>query len=247
MNQKRMIHTSLWASGQIAKLSRDARLLYVGTISLGDDDGRLKGVPSLLRSQIYPYDDDVKVVDVAKWLQELLAQGLVVEYEDDGQKYLFHPKWETYQHIREDRRRESNIPAPMLEFLPMSTKRQPNGNQSVDKSPRSIGKTSIVKGRTDTLTKDVAFQVLWDAYPLKVGKKAAWKAWQRVDVTQELAARIMASLEQWRASDQWTKDAGRYIPHASTWINGERWEDEVKAEPSKKSKYANSTSKTVRA
>lgn len=244
-----MVHNSIWASGQVSRLSRDARLLYIGAITLGDDDGRFKGEPALLRSQIYPYDDDVKVADVAKWLGEIVAQNLLAEYVVEGQRYLYHPKWEDYQHIREDRRRDSNIPAPTLEFFPMSATRQPSGNQSVDKTPPKISKVKINKGNSiDTsAVKDHAFQVLWEAYPLKVGKKAAWKAWQRVEVTKELAARIMASLEQWRASDQWTKDAGRYIPHASTWINGERWEDEVKAEPSKKSKYANSTSKTVRA
>ena len=33
------------------------------------------------------------------------------------------------------------------------------------------------------------------------------------------------------ASADWQKDGGRYIPMASTWLNGRRWEDEDKPAP----------------
>ena len=42
------------------------------------------------------------------------------------------------------------------------------------------------------------------------------------------------------ASEQWARDGGRYIPHPTTWLNGERWNDD--AGPKAKvasSKYAN--------
>ena len=242
-----MVHLSVWASGQVAKLSRDARLLYVGLITLGDDDGRLKGAPSLIRSQIFPYDDDVKVSDVTKWIGEIEAQKLVVRYDVDGEQYMFHPKWEDYQLLREDRRRESNIPAPDIEFLPMTTKRQPTDNQVGDKRRPKLSKDKVSEVNTDQSASDNAFVVFWNLYPYKVGKKAAWKAWQKVKYTPELGAKIMASLEAWKASPQWTKDDGRYIPHAATWLNGERWEDEVKPAKARNGKYDAIDSKTVRA
>ena len=239
MNQKRMVHSTVWASGQIAKLSREARLLYIGLITLGDDDGRLKGAPALVRSQIYPYDDDVKVADVAKWLSEIEGQKLIVSYEVEGQPYFFHPKWESYQHIREDRRKDSNIPAPEFTFSPMTTKRQPNGNQSSTKLPLSIVKDSRVKVSKDTVGQEEAFVAFWEKYPKKVGKKAAWKAWLKISYTPELGAKIMAGLQNATESDQWTKDDGRYIPHAATWLNGERWEDVMKPGKPRNSKYDN--------
>lgn len=229
-----MVHASTWDSAQIAKLSRDARLLYIGLITFGDDDGRLKASPALIRSQMYPYDDDVKVADVARWLKEIEGQKLVVGYEVEGEPYYFHPKWEEYQQIREDRRRESHIPAPDMEFLPVATKRQPIGNQKGDKAPPNISKDNISK---DNINQDVAFVAFWEKYPYKVGKKAAWRAWQKVSYTPELGATIMAALEAWNATPQWTKDDGRYIPHPATWINGERWDDEIPAGKKKNTKY----------
>jgi hypothetical protein len=34
-------------------------------------------------------------------------------------------------------------------------------------------------------------------------------------------------LERHKLGQQWQKDNGEYIPHASTWLNGRRWEDEI--------------------
>ena len=55
---------------------------------------------------------------------------------------------------------------------------------------------------------------------------------------------ILAGLERHRNSEQWVKDDGRFIPHPTTWLNGERWKDEVKqakvgAAAAQKNKYAN--------
>ena len=38
---------------------------------------------------------------------------------------------------------------------------------------------------------------------------------------------MAASLAAWTVSADWTKDDGQFIPHASTWLNGKRWEDEL--------------------
>lgn len=39
---------------------------------------------------------------------------------------------------------------------------------------------------------------------------------------------MLQALEIQKRSEQWQKAKGQYIPHASTWLNGRRWEDEVK-------------------
>ena len=53
---RRMIRTSLWQNEQFAKLSDKAKLLYIGTITIADDDGRLKGNSLILKGQIFPLD-----------------------------------------------------------------------------------------------------------------------------------------------------------------------------------------------
>lgn len=64
------------------------------------------------------------------------------------------------------------------------------------------------------------FIEFWQAYPLKVGKEAAWKAWkkQRPPLPQ-----VMSALAWQRTSRKW-KDG--FIPHPATYLNEHRWLDE---------------------
>ncbi|MHA7114659.1 helix-turn-helix domain-containing protein [Pseudomonas promysalinigenes] len=75
----------------------------------------------------------------------------------------------------------------------------------------------------------VAFDRFWALYPRKVGKSAAEKVWKKLKVTAGLFDLMAKSLAAWTVSTDWTKDNGQYIPHASTWLNGKRWEDELPA------------------
>jgi len=72
------------------------------------------------------------------------------------------------------------------------------------------------------------FPKFWNLYPRKVGKANAQKAWKKLKVTPDLFTLIAESLGRHRQSADWTKSDGQYIPHPATWLNGKRWEDEVK-------------------
>lgn len=84
-----------------------------------------------------------------------------------------------------------------------------------------------VKPKVADAPDSVAFDRFWAIYPRKVGKSAAEKAWAKIKVTTDLFERMAASLAAWTVSTDWTKDGGQFIPHASTWLNGKRWEDEL--------------------
>lgn len=221
-----MIHTTIWVSGQVAKLSRDARLLFIGTITIADDDGRLKGSPAYLRSQIFPYDEDVTIGDVRKWLDEILKLKLITKYIVEEEDYLSHPNWTEYQTLRSDRRKESHIPSPDSS---VTTTRQPNDNQVGDKRPPKVSKGKVREDKRSDLT---AFETFYSAYPRKIAKKNALKAWSKIDVTPDLLKTILEAIEKQKKCSQWVKDGGKFIPHPASWLNAERWNDEVEAESS---------------
>jgi hypothetical protein len=72
------------------------------------------------------------------------------------------------------------------------------------------------------------FDHFWESYPRRVGKDAARKAFERRSGDATLEA-ILAALEAQKASAQWQRDGGRYVPHPATWLNQGRWQDEVDA------------------
>ena len=68
------------------------------------------------------------------------------------------------------------------------------------------------------------FDQFWAAYPRKEGKKKAWEKWQKLDPDPALFAAILSGLDAHIRSEQWRRGV---IPHPTTWLNGERWEDEL--------------------
>lgn len=74
----------------------------------------------------------------------------------------------------------------------------------------------------------VSFEDFWRTFPRRLAKKDALKAWQRIDPSMH--ARIMTSLTQQKKSEQWRKDSGQFIPYPASWLNGERWEDELEGD-----------------
>lgn len=76
---------------------------------------------------------------------------------------------------------------------------------------------------------DIWFEEFWEAYPRKVSKADAIKAWKQLKITFSMASKIMAGLDRWKHSDQWIRDDGRFIPYPASWLRGKRWEDEVTA------------------
>jgi hypothetical protein len=70
-----------------------------------------------------------------------------------------------------------------------------------------------------------AFVAFWDAYPRKVGKPAALKAWGRIARADALLDAMLDAIRAQQRSAQWTKDGGEFIPHPATWLNQRRWED----------------------
>ena len=72
-----------------------------------------------------------------------------------------------------------------------------------------------------------AFETFWKAYPRKVGKDAARRAFAKVKVPVET---LVAAVEAQKSSTQWTKDNGQFIPNPATWLNQGRWQDEVEGD-----------------
>ena len=73
---------------------------------------------------------------------------------------------------------------------------------------------------------DERFEEFWSVYPRKVGKSAVYKAWKRLRPDAALFSRILAAIDNAKATEQWQREAGRFIPYPLTWLNQGRWDDD---------------------
>lgn len=95
--------------------------------------------------------------------------------------------------------------------------------------PPTHTRVSITTREADA-REDAAFGRFWAEYPRKTAKadarKAFGKAWKKLPPFDEEAI-LLGGLAVAKAA--WT-DA-QFIPHAATWLNGERWADEPQPIP----------------
>jgi hypothetical protein len=75
------------------------------------------------------------------------------------------------------------------------------------------------------------FDEFWSLYPRKIAKATARKSWARLTAEQQLMAAkaIDTHCQYWKAKETELE----FIPYPATWLNQERWEDELVIEPKK--------------
>mgnify|MGYP002566102216 CR=1 FL=1 len=76
--------------------------------------------------------------------------------------------------------------------------------------------------------KPECFERFWKAYPNGAGRKAAVRAWDKLKPDDELLKLMSQTLEKDMCSEQWRRGI---IPHASTWLNSEPWNDDYSKIP----------------
>jgi len=107
MARIRTVKPELWQDESLAKVSRDARLLFVGLFNVADDEGRMRGAPAFIAGQVFPYDEDLSVKDL---LNELEAGRFIQRYEASEQRFIFITNFRKHQKI--DHPTPSKFPKP---------------------------------------------------------------------------------------------------------------------------------------
>lgn len=68
------------------------------------------------------------------------------------------------------------------------------------------------------------FDIFWKQYPRKVAKPNALKAWKRIKPDDDLLKKMLAAINSQGLSSREIQ----FVPHPASWLNAERWNDEVK-------------------
>lgn len=230
MPRSRNIKPGILTNDRLAELAPVGRLLFIYLWMLADREGRIEDRPNKIAVQALPYDRDV---DVGELLNQLACAGFITRYTVGDLAIIQINNFTKHQspHVRES---ASELPSIEQGTTKAVTK---HNQSSVEASPRSPD-SRIPDSRfliqeekpcspLASESADDGFATFWTAYPKKVAKPAAAKAWRKVKPTGQVIADLMAGLERQKASGEWHKDGGQFIPHPATWINGRRWEDET--------------------
>ena len=97
----RTIKPEFWRSEDIAALSIEDRLLFIGLWSYVEDNGVGRDEPQLIQCDLYPLDTFTEAsVRTHGGLMRLSQQGLITRFEGpDGRRYLQINSWDKHQKI----------------------------------------------------------------------------------------------------------------------------------------------------
>jgi len=155
--------------------------------------------------------------------------GVMAKFEQDEEGLYFNVRLEEeskkrakYAESRRQNRLKHNTSSSydnhMSNICASQDKHMENENENEDVSVNSKTKKDIYP---------ILFDAFWQAYPKKVGKADALKAFAKLKPDNELMQTILAAIAQWSKTDQWSKDNRQYVPMPATYIRGRRWEDEL--------------------
>jgi hypothetical protein len=219
----RIIKESICTSDTVDQLKSDEECFFYRLMVNCDDYGRMDARPSILLAKCFPLRvESLKAKDVQKMLNTLIKHRLIFVYGEG--KYLQMVTWDKHQQIRAKR---SKYPHPTEDDI--------NGYQMISDDcicPRNpIQSESESESNPNPIifnnTYIDSFDSFWKEYPKKEAKKDAVKAWNKIKLTDDLLINIMDGLKKAIKSTNWVKQGGQFIPNAATWLNGERWNDEV--------------------
>jgi hypothetical protein len=224
------------------------RIVWITMLALADKNGEVQGsVPGLARSA--GVSVDACRAAIGKFLspdpdsRTRDDEGRRIEEIDGGWHLINHRKYREMATdadrtekaaIRQARHREKlkrNVtPESRDSHAPVTAESRQNPQADTDTDTDTDTKAeseaeSRKQNQNSKPQKPAAegFEEFWQAYPNKTGKANALKVWNRDKPDLQT---VLNALSWQKRAEAWTKDGGQFIPHASTYLNGRRYEDE---------------------
>jgi len=232
----RTIKPEFFKDEELADLPAQTRLLFIGLWLMADRKGRLEDRPRLIKVELLPYED----VNVDELLTVLDKEGFIKRYTVDDKAYIEVVNFKKHQRIMgKESEFETEIPAPETreklgntreksgstrEKLGNTREKSGSNGEALGNAGRE-GKGRERKGDGHALLPS-SFEQFWSSYPRKIKKKETLLIWQRKNLDLKIEE-ILTGLNHYKQSEQWCRDGGKFIPHPTTWLNGERWNDEI--------------------
>ena len=228
----RSILPNFYRSEDIGKMCWDTRLIFIGLWSYVDDNGVGRDVERLILADLFPYDEARETLArVSRGLQTLCDGGQIVRYSIDGKPLLFIVKWDSYQRV--DRPTKPRYERPTCEDAVI---REPIATSSRDmyatlatgegeKGRRGEGEKGLdtPPAAPRPISEPDGFEEFWACYPKRSDKGHARTAYLKAAKAAGVDV-VLAGAQRFAADPNLPEP--KFIPMPTTWLNGERWQDD---------------------
>lgn len=246
-----MVKTNIWSDAWFVALHERAQRLFLYLIT--NEHTRISGFYQLPMFKIMAqmgWDEP----ETSKWLKALEPKAIYHNGWVAIHNYQRHQNVTNNTKVQMAIEKElAEVPETVLKYkseiinhksegmdtLSIGYKSQENGSTE-PKTPvdKKRGKTGNNIKSTSSLYSE-EFERFWAVYPRKVGKGAAWSAWQKLHPNPQLIERIISVTLIYAQTPQWKKENGQFVPHPTTFLNQRRFDDTPEVgNTTSQSKYA---------
>lgn len=231
----RFIKESCRSSKNLHACSDFTERLFWRLLTTADDFGRFLACPCIVKSTCFPRDEKMRAEKVSQALRELERNHLITLYSVGDREYGEFVTFSTHQgkpRAKESKYPDKSMASPVLHAsarICMQTLADVPGHPDTDTDTNADTNLNSLNSpdpdEEGVQGEKQAFDQFWDAFPRKVGKKAAQKAFRNAQDRPRIND-LIAAIHRARDSPQWLKEGGQFIPHPSTWLNRGGWADE---------------------
>jgi hypothetical protein len=189
----------------------------------------------VIKGQVYTLRR-VSVPEIGRRLVELTEIGLIQLYQSDGETYLEIIKFDDYQKFRSDIPKKEEYPIPVT-YLERPDTAWPAPLRA-ETGLGSLGDINKNKAKAKAKAKEgekTPFDSFWEAYPKKVGKNDAKKAWDQVLNAGITIERIIQAFDGYMNVLKIGETKLKYVKYPASFLRGYKdWDDfiGVKCKPS---------------
>ena len=233
---RRMFSLDIVNSDAFLDMPVSAQNLYFHLAMRADDDGFVCN-PNSIKRIASASDDDIQLLITRRFLISF-DNGIVVIKHWKMQNTIKKDRYKPTVYVREYEKLAIKENGSYTEKNKLDSKTETSciqtgsqtetqyrlGKNSIDYIPPISPQWDKPEPETDSFSK--SFDDFWKAYPKRVSKSNALKAWNKLKPNDDLVREILSALEKQKQSSQWQKDNGRFISYPAKWLNERRWEDE---------------------
>lgn len=210
-----------------------APILYIAHETGMSFEDASKGLQSIIEADFCAYDFEAECVwvyEMAKFQvgeallpKDKRVQGVMNEYERLPNNTHLKPFFDKYAaafHMQHSR----GIEAPSQPLR--SQKQEQEQKQEQDQAQNNGGASRQLARKPEFQM--VGFHDFWSHYPRKGKRPRAEEAWSVLAPDENLRVTILASLEAWKQSRQWSDK--NFIPLPENWLKNRQFDDDVPRE-----------------
>ena len=210
MARIRSIKPEFWEDEKIGSLPIPCRLFYIGLWNLADDQGVFRANSSILKSRIFPYDENLRVSEISKWLDALVKAQMIIPISYKNESYYI------IRTFRDHQKFDPRYPNKSGHIdNPVGTQRVP----SVYPPREGEGEEGYIESK-DSFD-EFSFEAVWAMYEKKGTSKVARSRWDKLPKTKkQLALKHIPLYVQATPEKKYRKNFEKYLSQ-------EAWNDEI--------------------